>query len=119
MKGKWTMSSVMFKNDPLAEQWAQRNNAQGIRLTPITGDDYAYANGLMTEFDEVLDYTTRQSKPDNAWEADGKAANAEANLIAAACSDDLRGRTAEQRLIALGYTVNGAFDDIRRKTLNF
>jgi len=44
----------------LIRQWARKWGAtlESVRLRPLTGDDYAYATGLMTEFDEVMDYTT-------------------------------------------------------------
>lgn len=114
------MSSVLFMDTPLATEWAQRNGAEGIRLAPITGDDRSYLDGTMTEFDEVLDYTTRQtSSRDNAWEAEGKAAQAESNLIAAACWPGARGERAEQRLRELGYTINGEFDEYRRHNQEF
>ena len=45
----------------LIRQWAAKWGAtrESVRLRPITGDDFAYTTGQMSEFDEVLDYVTR------------------------------------------------------------
>lgn len=102
--------AVLFKNDRLASEWARRNSAQEAYVTIPNGDDVAYATGQMNEFDEVMDYndavTKRGQHVPNAYIADGKQAEGEANLIMAAFhGEGPRAERARLRLVELGYAL--------------